>query len=131
MVQKYRRVLFGARHLLMRMSCWFHSLKVHSLLNNQKGVIQGFPFFNRSCMTFLTKVLSNWAGPCINLSVISRCHCWENHFQKPNGCTTFINVSVSLNTNIQYAPKSWTCQFRQLRGFASESQWQHHCIYLL
>ena len=32
---------------------------------------------------------------------------------------------------IQYAPKSWTCQFRQLRGVASESQWQHHCIYSL
>ena len=29
---------------------------------------------------------------------------------------------------IQYAPKSWTCQFWQLRGVASESKWQHHCI---
>ena len=33
--------------------------------------------------------------------------------------------------HIQYAQKSWTCQFRQLRGVASESKWQHHCIYSL
>ena len=32
---------------------------------------------------------------------------------------------------IQYAPKSWTCQFRQLKGVASESKWQHYCIYSL
>ena len=32
---------------------------------------------------------------------------------------------------LQYAPKSWTCQFRQLRGVASKSRWQHHCIYSL
>ena len=32
---------------------------------------------------------------------------------------------------LQYAPNSWTCQFRQLRGVASESKWQHHCIYSL
>ena len=32
---------------------------------------------------------------------------------------------------VQYAPKSWTRQFRQLRGVASKSQWQHHCIYSL
>ena len=36
-----------------------------------------------------------------------------------------------LVIEIQYAPKSWTCQFRQLRGVASESKWQHHCIYSL
>ena len=41
------------------------------------------------------------------------------------------NWSKNNNTDILYAPKSWTCQFRQLRGVASESKWQHHCIYSL
>ena len=36
-----------------------------------------------------------------------------------------------IRGDVQYAPKSWTCQFRQLRGVASESKWQHHSFYSL